>query len=81
MIPVRIADATHYMGAPKGWRPDENGKCVHLAVRVVDNVWQSAWEPTPDEIAAIVAGGKIVLSVVGGQPPVALQVELSKDAP
>lgn len=75
MIPARISGATHHLGAPKGWKP-EDGNCCHLAVRVVDgNVWQSAWEPTPAEIAAISAGAKIVLSVVGGQPPVMLSVE------
>lgn len=75
MIPARISGATHYLGAPKGWQPDEDGNCCHLAVRVDGNVWQSAWEPTPAEIAAINAGAKIVLSVVGGQPPVMLYVE------
>lgn len=75
MIPARIAGATHYMGAPKGWKPEEDGNCCHLAVRVTDNVWESAWEPTPAEVAAISAGAKIVLRVVGGQPPVMLCVE------
>lgn len=75
MIPARIVGATHYLGAPKGWKPDEDGHCGHLAVRVTDNVWESAWEPTPDEMAAIAAGAKIVLRVVGGQPPVMLYVE------
>lgn len=77
MIPARISGATHshYLGAPKGWKPEEDGQCCHLAVRVTDNVWESAWEPTPDEMAAIAAGAKIVLRVVGGQPPVMLYVE------
>lgn len=75
MIPLRIAGATHYLGAPKGWEPEKDGNCRHLAVRVDDNVWQSAWEPTPQELELLVAGGSIVLSVVGGQPPVMLTVE------
>lgn len=75
MIPKRISEATHFMGAPKGWKPDEDGNCCHLAVRVIDNVWQSAWEPTPGELAMLNAGGSIVLSIVGGQPPVMLSVE------
>ncbi len=79
MIPKRIADATHFLGAPKNWRPEANGQCSHLAVRVVeDNVWQSAWEPTPRELELLNAGGAVVLSIVGGQPPVALSVELVK---
>jgi len=34
----------------------------------------SAWEPSPDEIMRIVAGGKIEVKVWGGQPPIALTV-------
>jgi hypothetical protein len=76
MISKRINGSTHYLGAPKGWDPDKDGECRHLAVRVVeDNVWQSAWEPTPAELALLNAGGSVVLSIVGGQPPVALSVE------
>src|SRR5690349_11413068 len=75
MIPKRIAGATHNYGAPKDWDPEKSGKCGHLSVRVEDNVYSSAWEPTPDELALLVNGGSIVLSVVGGQPPVMLTVE------
>lgn len=75
MIPKRISGANRYMGAPKGWEPEKDGNCIHLAVRVEDNIYQSAWEPSPDELAMLNAGGSIVLSVVGGQPPVMLSVE------
>ena len=75
MIPRRIANANLYMGAPEGWKPEDDGDCIHLAVRSDGRIFQSAWEPTPSEIAAINAGASIVLSVVGGQPPVMLQVE------
>lgn len=75
MIPMRISGATHVLGAPKGWEPEKDGNCCQLAVRVVEDIWQSAWEPTPAELAALNAGGSIVLSVVGGQPPVMLHVE------
>jgi hypothetical protein len=87
MISKRIANATHYLGAPKDWKPDEHGKCAHLAVRRSGSVYQSAWEPTPRELAILNAGGSVVLSIVGGQPPVALHVEpademaLSDDGP
>ncbi len=75
MIPKRIAGANRYLGAPKGWEPETDGNCVHLAVRVEDNVWSSAWEPTPGELEILNRGGSIVLHVVGGQPPVMLAVE------
>ena len=79
MTPIRIADATHEFGPPKGWNPDQHGGCSRLVTRVVDGVWQSAWEPTPAELAVLVAGGHVVLSVVGGQPPVALGVEITTE--
>lgn len=76
MIPKRISGATLYMGAPKDWQLEKDGNCAHLAVRVVEgNIFQSAWEPTPEELAMLNAGGSMVLSVVGGQPPVMLSVE------
>lgn len=76
MIAKRIADANLDLGAPKGWDAEKDGSCHALAVRKVeDNVYQSAWEPTPTELAALNAGALVVLSVVGGQPPVMLSVE------
>ena len=80
MLPLRISGATHFLGAPKGWEPEKDGRCSHLAVRRVDEVWQSAWEPTPAELAVLNAGGSVILSIVGGQPPVALAVEAAPDA-
>lgn len=77
MIPKRIADATHYLGKPKNWDADKDGDCHGLAVRVVeDNVFQSAWEPTPGELETLNAGGLVILNVVGGQPPVSVSVEM-----
>ena len=78
MIPKRIAAATHRLGAPDGWRK-EIASCARLWVRKVEEdgfaVYESAWEPTPDELAALLAGGSVVLRVAGGQPPVMLYVE------
>lgn len=40
------------------------------------NAMVSAWEPTPQEVKALVAGGKVYLRVVGTQhPPVAIWAE------
>jgi hypothetical protein len=36
---------------------------------------ETAWEPTPDELAALNAGGSIILTVQGGQPMIRLSVE------
>lgn len=75
MIPRRIQGTTHYLGAPKGWTPEISGHCGHLAVRQDGPAFESVWEPTPDEIEAIIQGGSVILRVFGGQPPVALYVE------
>ena len=56
MIPKRIVGTTHYLGAPKGWKPETDGDCAHLAVRFNGYVSESAWEPTPAELAALNAG-------------------------
>jgi hypothetical protein len=75
MIPKRI-DGGRMLRAPKDWNADRDGPCSQLAVRVVDgNVCESLWEPTPAELAALNAGGSVLLRVVGGQPPVMLLVE------
>lgn len=35
----------------------------------------TAWEPTPDEIAALAAGAKVYVTIIGQQhPPIVLQV-------
>lgn len=80
MIPKRIAGATRYLGAPKGWEPESDGDCSHLAILDVPSegspVMISAWEPTPKEVEAIVAGQPIYLQVRGtAHPPVMLWVE------
>ena len=37
---------------------------------------ESAWEPTPEELAVLRAGGRVVLRVLGrGHPPVWIGVE------
>ncbi len=76
MIPRRIAGATHDFAPPRDWDEAKQGKCVHLWVRRMP--WgdcESAWEPTPEELALLNAGASIVLRVYGGQPPVWLYVD------
>lgn len=77
MIPRRITNATHKLGAPQNWDAHQHGKCVDLWVRErSDGVFETAWEPTPAELATLNAGGSVVLRVAGGQPAVAIDVEL-----
>jgi len=80
MIPARIEGCTRTLGAPVGWTQETSGPCRGLPIRDEVNgdvpVMVSAWEPMPDELAAIAAGGKIMLRIVGtGHPPVMLWVE------
>lgn len=84
MIPRRIAGATRYLGAPKGWEPESDGDCSHLAILDVENdhghnVMLSAWEPTPAEIEALQAGAPVYLQIVGtGHPPVNVWVDTER---
>lgn len=89
MIPARIPQATRHLGAPPGWRPDQDGVCGHLAVRDVQyagetvNRMLSLWELDPEELARVRAGAKVILSVVGVEhPPVWLAVaDVPEDMP
>jgi hypothetical protein len=47
-----------------------------LHVAVVDGCCVSRWEPTPDELTLLNAGGSVELWVLGGQPPVMLLARL-----
>lgn len=81
MIPLRIAGATRHLGAPKGWNPETDGPCGHLEIADIEaeggvNIMMSSWEPTPLEIAAIIAGAPVMLQVVGlAHPPVMIWVD------
>lgn len=84
MIPKRIEGATRYLGAPPNWQPEANGECSHLAI--VDTkldggmpVMISAWEPTPAELEAMLAGAPVYLQVCGSvHPPVCIWVQVPK---
>lgn len=74
MIAKRINNATHRLGAPSDW-DESKGKCHALSIRQTDGCCESAWEPTPEELQLLNAGGSVILRVRGGQPPVLLYVE------
>lgn len=77
MIPRMIAGHTHRMTAPARERAEGEPHIRDLHVREIDGAFASAWEPTPDELAILNAGGSVVLWVMGGQPPVMLTAEPS----
>ena len=72
----RVAGATRNLGAPKDWDPAKDGVCGGLPIRDEPhspgvNRMVSAWLPTMEEIALMVAGAPIYLSVLGTpHPPV-----------
>lgn len=77
MNPLKIKHWTNVLGAPKNWDEAAMGPCEELHVCLVayeggQTRAFSAWQPTPEELAAMSAGAPLILSVVGGQPPVAL---------
>lgn len=79
MIISRVLRCTRVLGAPLGWKPETSGPCVGLPIRDEMNgdvpCMVSAWEPTPDELLAIMAGAKIMLRVLGtAHPPVMIYV-------
>lgn len=74
MLPIRIAGATRNLGAPANWTPETSGPCGHLPIRdeVIEGLpyMTSRWEPTPDELADLIAGGPVELRILGIQHPV-----------
>lgn len=79
MLIARIEGCTRVLGEPENWTPDTSGKVSGLPIRDELNgdypAMVSAWEPTPLELAALVAGEKVYLRVLGrGHPPVMLTV-------
>jgi len=77
----KIKDSNCTLGAPVNWDTHSNVKCEPLPVRIgilPDNapVVESAWKPTETELAALNAGGAVILRIYGnGMPPVQLYVE------
>ena len=78
MTPIPFDGMNIVYKAPQDWDNEQHGPCGDLPVRADDEAQTctSVWEPTDVERGVLVAGGKIVLTIHGGQPPVALAVML-----
>jgi hypothetical protein len=82
-----IEGANAHPGAPKGWDPEQDGICGVLPVRVTwsknalghdtgrAQTCESAWVPSPEELATLNRGGTVRLVVAGWQVPVSLHVD------
>lgn len=78
MLKRKIKGATNHLGAPCNWTendPEVNGLYVRVEMDQGHRVFSSAWEPTPDELKILNAGGSIVVKCLGGQPPIYLTAE------
>ena len=80
MKPIEFEGANKAYISPKNWDDEAHGKCGDLYTFEGEtnglNVILSAWQPTEEDIARIVAGSPIYLQVVGTvMPPVALTMD------
>lgn len=54
-------------GAPAGWDPSKMGECGGLPAKLTATeagpMWESAWEPTPEELKNLNAGGTVHLFI------------------
>jgi hypothetical protein len=74
MLPLRMQGQTRALGAPSDWDADKSGHCSVLSIvdtEVAGHRWMvSRWEPTPDELALLNAGGSVELWICGSAHPV-----------
>jgi hypothetical protein len=78
MMIKRIEGATRVLGKSQGYLGlPIRDEVMNDSVTGPDTpVMVTAWEPTPDELAALNAGGTIYLRIVGtGHPPVMMWAE------
>lgn len=61
-------------GAPANWTPETSGECGGLPAKITEvngiQMWESAWEPTPEELDLLCKGGTIHLYVSAHPHPV-----------
>lgn len=69
-----IRFATHKLGPPPDWNTERDGVCGILSIRKRDNIYESAWYPSKDELKLLLKGEPVILTVWGGQPPVSINV-------
>lgn len=82
MAPIQTEHTSVMLGAPKNWNPEAHGECIALPVHrdEANNRWLSWYQPTEEDIAKILAGEPIRLSIIGaGHPPVAIDVTGATD--
>lgn len=75
MKPGPIMFANRWLGPPDGWDRNKHGDCGALEIRERDGVMESAWYPSPEELAELAKGRPVILTIWGHEhPPVSLNV-------
>jgi hypothetical protein len=76
LTPIKTKHTNIMYGAPAGWDAERDGECVALPVaKDAQGVMHSFWQPTETDIANILAGMPIRLSVFSSShPPVAINI-------
>lgn len=81
MKPEAFTGANNLLKAPENWDEKTYGVCPDLPVAQGNGMTLSCWRPSMEEIALLVGGGLVLLTVVGeSMPAVQLDVAHSKDA-
>lgn len=75
MKPIHFEGQQAVLGAPSDWNAAEHGPCDGLPIVRVGELVVSYWKPTWRERMQIAFGGKVQMTVVGGQPPIDLSVD------
>jgi hypothetical protein len=79
MKPAMFREMTHVLGAPSDWDAEKKGECLGLPVafnREAGTI-TSCWVPEPEDVAALAAGGRVYLTIVGSaHPPVAMTAKV-----
>lgn len=73
--PIRTVSTTGIYGAPKDWDEEKHGPCAGLPVTRQGDYVMSYWTLTRKECFQLLAGQSIRLTIVGGQPPVMIEVK------
>jgi hypothetical protein len=82
MQPVRTDACNAVFVAPADWHVEIDGECVDLPIHadITLGVMHSYWQPSEEDIANILAGLPIRLTVFGrSHPPVAIAVSIGTE--
>lgn len=70
MEPTKIPGANRVLAPPPDWDYATDGKCSPLPVLYTGRFFQSAWQPSPEEIDCMRAGAPVIVTIWGqGLPP------------